>query len=278
MTRENMPELPEVETVRRGLEAALKDATIAKVTLWRKDLRIPFPKNLAQALAGRKITGVGRRAKYLLFTFDSDDVLIAHLGMTGRFSVEPKLPKALTIHDHAVLELKDKRAVIFNDARRFGLMALAKKASLENHRLLAKLGPEPFDKEFSSAYLKNEMAKRTAPIKTMLMNQNLVVGVGNIYASEALFLTGIDPRKPAQKAADKAPQIITAVRQVLSDAIASGGSSLRDFLHVSGEAGYFQHHFNVYGRKGMPCFQCHTPIRATRQAGRSTFWCSRCQK
>ena len=205
-------------------------------------------------------------------------MLIAHLGMSGRFSVEPKLPKSFARHDHVVLELQDGRVVIYNATRRYGLMILVKKADLGSHPLFVNLGPEPFYKEFSLAYLKKEIAKRSTPIKTALMDQKLVVGVGNIYASEALFLAGIDPRKPSMEAADKANKMVTAIRKVLSDAIASGGSSLRDFLHVSGEAGYFQHKFNVYGRKGKPCFRCHTPIRSIRQAGRSTFFCEHCQK
>lgn len=273
-----MPELPEVETVRTGLDQALKGATIASVTLRRKDLRIPFPGGFAEALEGRRILGVGRRAKYLLFTLDSDEVLIAHLGMSGRFSVEPKRPKTLSKHDHALFLLTDGRVMIFNDARRFGLMTLAKKAQLDKHPLFAHLGPEPLERAFSEAYLKKALAGRKAPIKPVLMDQELVVGVGNIYASEALFLAGIDPRKPASRVALKASEIVTATQQVLRAAIASGGSSLRDFLHVSGESGYFQHRFNVYDRKGKPCPRCHKPIRAARQAGRSTFWCASCQK
>ena len=272
-----MPELPEVEMVRTGLEMALQGAVIRKVTLRRGDLRTPFPKGFADALTGRKITSIARRAKYLLFYLNDGDVLVAHLGMTGRFLVEQKMPK-LTAHDHVVFELQDGRVVIFNDARRFGLMTLVKKNALKADKLFAGLGPEPLDKEFSVAYLKTALAKRKGPIKTALMDQKLVVGVGNIYASEALFLAGIDPRKPAYKTAPKAKEMVAAIRKVLNDAIASGGSSLRDFLHVSGEAGYFQHHFTVYGRKGQPCMTCKTPVRAIRQGGRSTFFCPRCQR
>jgi formamidopyrimidine-DNA glycosylase len=271
-----MPELPEVETVRCGLETALKGATIRKVTLRRKDLRIPFPKSMAETLAGRTIASISRRAKYLLFYFDSNDVLVAHLGMTGRFSIEnaPKPGK----HDHAIFELADGRSVVFNDARRFGLMQLVEKNTLPAHPLFSHLGPEPLDKAFSANYLDGVLEKRKGPIKVALMDQAVVVGVGNIYASEALFLAGIDPRKPAYKVAKQAKSITQAIRAVLNDAIASGGSSLRDFLHVSGEEGYFQHRFNVYGREHKPCVKCHTPIRNIRQAGRSTFFCATCQK
>lgn len=273
-----MPELPEVETVRTGLEGALKGAVIRKVTLRRKDLRIPFPAGLAKALAGRRIESIARRAKYLLFRFDSDDVLVVHLGMSGRFSVEAKMPGTFGAHDHVVIELEDGRVAIFNDARRFGLVTLVKEAELETHPLFAHLGPEPFSKDFSAAYLKKALATRKGPIKPVLMDQTLVVGVGNIYASEALFLVGLDPRTPARDAAGKAAALIKAIRQVLGDAIASGGSSLRDFVHITGDTGYFQHKFNVYGYKEKPCHACATPIQSLRQAGRTTFFCPNCQK
>jgi formamidopyrimidine-DNA glycosylase len=176
-----------------------------------------------------------------------------------------------------VFELDDGRMVIFNDARRFGLMALADRQSLETHPLFAHLGPEPFSKAFSTAYLKEALLRRKGPIKPVLMDQSLVVGVGNIYASEALFLAHIDPRRPAQEVADQSAAIIRAIRQVLKDAIASGGSSLRDFVHITGDVGYFQHKFNVYGYKGKPCHACGTAIVALKQAGRTTFYCPHCQ-
>lgn len=273
-----MPELPEVETVRRGLETALKHATIRKVTLRRKDLRIPFPNNMKGALEGRNIQSVRRRAKYLLLDFDSDDVLIVHLGMTGRFSVEKGRPKSFAAHDHVVMDMADGRCAIFNDARRFGLMTLCGKQALATHPLFAHLGPEPLDKAFNATYLKQALTGKKAPVKTVLMDQSVVVGVGNIYASEALFLAGIDPRKPAGKAASRAEELVSVIRRVLQAALESGGSSLRDFVHVSGDSGYFQHHFNVYGRKAEACFCCKKPIKTLRQAGRSTFYCPQCQK
>jgi formamidopyrimidine-DNA glycosylase len=272
-----MPELPEVETVRCGLEGAIKGSTIRKVTLRRKDLRIPFPPLFAEILEGQPIRSVERRAKYLLFGIGKDDVLIAHLGMTGRFSVQTAMPKQFSPHDHVVIELKDGRVMLYNDARRFGLMTLVKRADLQAHKLLSALGPEPLEKEFSAKYLKSELLKRNTPIKVAIMDQQLVVGVGNIYASEALFLSGIDPHRPAKSVADRSADLIKSIRKVLGDAIASGGSSLRDFVQVSGEAGYFQHHFNVYGRQEKPCFTCGTAIRSTRMGGRSTFFCAHCQ-
>ncbi|MDE3015319.1 MAG: bifunctional DNA-formamidopyrimidine glycosylase/DNA-(apurinic or apyrimidinic site) lyase [Pseudomonadota bacterium] len=279
-----MPELPEVETVRRGLDAALENAVIESVMLRRKDLRAPFPDGFARALAGRKILRVKRRAKYLVFNLDSDDAIIAHLGMSGRFLIArhpvgcEAAARSEGKHDHVVFTFKDGRALIFNDPRRFGLMTVAKKSALAAHKLFAGTGPEPLRKGFSPEYLKAALAKRKGPVKTALMDQALVAGVGNIYASEALFLAGVDPRKPSHKAADHAAKIAGAVRQVLKEAIASGGSSLRDFRHVSGEEGFFQHRFRVYGREGKSCPVCHQRIFLIRQGGRSTFFCKTCQK
>ncbi|MBY0407760.1 MAG: bifunctional DNA-formamidopyrimidine glycosylase/DNA-(apurinic or apyrimidinic site) lyase [Rickettsiales bacterium] len=273
-----MPELPEVETVRAALEYAIVGATISKVTLRRADLRTPFPEGMAQRLTGAKIVAVRRRAKYLVFVLDTGWCVIAHLGMSGRFSVVAKAPKTFAAHDHVMWQLKDGRCVIYNDARRFGLMDMAPEAELEQHPAFAHLGPEPLEKGFSPAYLKKALEGRNAPIKVALMDQALVVGVGNIYASEALFLCGIDPRKPAASVAGKAASMVASIRQVLKDAIASGGSSLRDFVHVSGEEGHFQHRFNVYGKAGKPCPSCGTAIASARQAGRSTFFCPHCQR
>lgn len=273
-----MPELPEVETVRRGLENALHGAVIENVQLRRKDLRTAFPKNFARTLTGRRIRSIERRAKYLLFRLDSDDVMIAHLGMSGRFLISFTRPKKFSKHDHLVMTLEDGRCLIFNDARRFGLMTLTRSKDVEKHPLLKELGPEPFSEEFSAAYLKKKLSTRRSPVKTALMDQHLVVGVGNIYASEALFDAGVDPRKPASDTADKAAALVKSIRKVLNLAISSGGSSLRDFMKVSGEEGYFQHQFKVYGREKKPCLKCRTPIRSIRQAGRSTFFCPRCQK
>jgi formamidopyrimidine-DNA glycosylase len=273
-----MPELPEVETVRTGLENALKGSVITKVTLRRADLRIPFPDHLVPALKGRTINAVRRRAKYLLFDLDSTDVLIAHLGMTGRFSVEPARPRRFAAHDHCIFDLSDKRCVIYNDARRFGLITLCKRDVLQTHPLFAHLGPEPLAPDFTAAYLKQALEKRKTSIKQALMDQEVVVGVGNIYASEALFFAGIDPRNPASKAASQSAKLIVAIRTVLEAALASGGSSLKDFLHVSGDSGYFQHQFKVYDRKLKPCFTCKTAISQIRQGGRSSFFCSQCQK
>lgn len=273
-----MPELPEVETVRRGLDNALSGAVISRVELRRKDLRTAFPRNFSKALAGRAIRAVERRAKYLLFRLDSEDIVIAHLGMSGRFLISLTRPKHFSKHDHLVIELSDGRFLIFNDARRFGLVTLTNRSAIKKHPLLNRLGPEPLSEDFSVGYLREKLRARRSPVKTALMDQRLVVGIGNIYASEALFNAGIDPRKPAVDAAGKAPALLKSIHKVLEAAIESGGSSLRDFVTISGKEGYFQHRFQVYGRAGKPCFICRAPIRVIRQSGRSTFFCPRCQK
>lgn len=273
-----MPELPEVETVCRGLEAVVAGAVIHKVELKRHDLRSAFSVGFAKSIEGARIKKISRRAKYLVFTLDNGRTLLAHLGMSGRFSVEAKPPKHYAKHDHVIFTLADGRVMIYNDARRFGRMEVVETSGLEEHKLLAHLGPEPFSKKFSANYLKDALIRRKGPVKPVLMHQELVVGVGNIYASEVLFLAKIHPQAPAYKAADKAALLIKCIRKVLEDAIQSGGSSLRDFVKVSGEAGYFQHHFNVYGRAKKPCFRCKTPIQSIVQAGRTTFFCPKCQK
>jgi len=272
-----MPELPEVETVRIGLSRAVIGKTIASVQLRRANLRFSFPPNFAESLEGRRIEAIHRRAKYLLFELSDGLTLIAHLGMTGRFSSMSALPKRFEGHDHVVMTFTDSSGLIYNDARRFGMMDVCETGRLAAHPLLAHLGLEPLDKAFKAAYLKRTLSGRKTAIKIALMDQKIVVGVGNIYASEALFLSHIDPRASAMDVANQSAVMVMSIRKVLRDAIASGGSSLRDFLHVSGESGHFQHSFNVYGRAGKPCFSCGTAIQTLRQAGRSTFFCPHCQ-
>jgi formamidopyrimidine-DNA glycosylase len=273
-----MPELPEVETVRRGLDHALAGAVIENVQLRRKNLRTAFPPRFAETLTGRQIKSVERRAKYLVFRLDSEDVVIAHLGMSGRFLINLTEPKKFSAHDHLIIRLEDGRTLVFNDARRFGLMTITNSKKVSTHPLFARLGPEPFEQEFSTSYLKDKLAARRSPIKPVLMDQHLVVGVGNIYASEALFDAGVNPKRMACDVADKASALVKSIHKVLSAAISSGGSSLRDFMGVDGNAGYFQHKFFVYDREGKPCLTCRTPIKMIRQSGRSTFFCPKCQK
>ena len=272
-----MPELPEVETTRRGLLRAVKGKKIIGVTVRRHDLRQPIPKNLAKTLTGTTIKAIRRRAKYLLFDLDSGNILLAHLGMSGSFVVTKSQGYAPKTHDHVLIALADGLLIVFNDPRRFGMMDVIAKGGEAAHPLLAYLGPEPLSDDFSVDYLKNQLKKRKAPIKPVLMDQKLVVGVGNIYASESLFLCGIHPFLPAIKVAAKAEPLIAAIRQTLESAIQSGGSTLRNYVGASNVSGYFQHHFQVYDRAGEPCFRCGSTIESAVQAGRATYWCSICQ-
>ncbi len=273
-----MPELPEVETVRRGLAQEITGAIILSVLLSRSDLRFPFPERFAERLKGARIDRVERRAKYLLLHLDTKQVWLVHLGMSGRFLVRAQGTYAPQKHDHVLVQLDNGKELVFNDARRFGLMTIADVADIAAHPLLRHLGPEPFMEEFSPAYLKAQLLRRSGPIKPVLMDQKLVVGVGNIYASEALFRAKIHPAAPAKDCAAKAASIIKEIRTVLEAAIISGGSTLRNYARESGESGYFQHAFRVYGRDGKPCMTCGAEISRTVQAGRATFYCPACQK
>lgn len=273
-----MPELPEVETVRTGLDRSISGCTITGVVLRRANLRFVFPQQFAETLKNRTINTISRRAKYLLFHLDNDAIIIAHLGMTGRFSVLESAPENYEKHDHVIFHLNDGRVLIYNDARRFGYMAYCLENTLPEHPLIAKLGPEPLSADFTPAYLKKSLLKKHGPIKPAIMDQQLVVGVGNIYASEALYLSKINPLTPANLVAPKAKSLVNSIQAVLKSAIISGGSSLRDFVQVSGESGYFQHHFNVYGRENEPCQKCFKEIQLVKQAGRSSFYCPSCQK
>ena len=272
-----MPELPEVETTRRGLEKTVRGQKIVHVHVRRHDLRSAIPKNFAKAITGCIIREVRRRAKYLLIDLDSGKIILAHLGMSGSFTVQKKAGFTPRTHDHVVIELKNNMLMVFNDPRRFGMIDVISSDNEATHTLLKNLGPEPLQKEFNSAYLMQQLAKRKGPIKPVLMDQKLVVGVGNIYASEALYSSQISPFVPACELANKAPEIIRAIRTTLKAAINSGGSTLRDYVGVRNEGGYFQHEFKVYGRDGKPCFRCATMIETTVQAGRATYWCPQCQ-
>lgn len=272
-----MPELPEVETVMRGLARAIKGRRIIKVEQKRKDLRIPFPRDI-QSIAGTKVRDLSRRAKYILLHLSDGRDLVIHLGMSGRMTINPAAPDK---HDHFILTFDDGTTTVFNDARRFGLVALMPAAGRDAHKLFAHLGPEPFDKAFSAGYLRGMLEGRKSDIKTALMDQRLVVGVGNIYAAEALYLARISPlRKSGSLNAAEAARLVKAVRQVLDKAIAAGGSSLRDYVQADGELGYFQHKWAVYGKEGAACPRrgCDGLIRRTVQGGRSTFYCPDCQK
>lgn len=268
-----MPELPEVETVVRGLRPLLEGKRIDRVEVRRPDLRWPVPPDLAARLTGARVTALGRRAKYGLVLTDRGDCLVFHLGMSGRFRLDPH---TLLAHDHLVLDAGGHR-LVFHDPRRFGSLHLAR--SPEALPLLAGLGPEPLDAEFDAATLARAAAGRTAAIKSLLLDQRVVAGIGNIYASEALFRAGIAPARAAGRiAATRLERLAESVKAVLIDAIAAGGSSLRDHVAVSGQLGTFQHQFQVYGRTGEACPRCGGRIARFLLVGRATYACRRCQR
>jgi formamidopyrimidine-DNA glycosylase len=292
-----MPELPEVETVRRGLAPVMEGAVIEKVEQRRGDLRLPFPKGFARRLAGRRITGLGRRAKYITVDLDDGSVLVIHLGMSGSFRIEsadggkvagrfyhPRT--ALRAHDHVIFHLSSGATVVFNDPRRFGLMDLVPRAELAASRHFMALGLEPLGNELSAATLARLFAGRKAPLKAALMDQRLIAGLGNIYVCEALWRARLSPDRragtiatPAAKPRPAAEALAHAIRDVLEAAIKAGGSSLRDHRQADGELGYFQHEFAVYDREGEPCLREDGGlIRRKVHSGRSTFYCPVCQR
>jgi formamidopyrimidine-DNA glycosylase len=281
-----MPELPEVETVRQGLTPVLVGQRLVRVVTNRPDLRIPIPVDLAQRCVGRTVRALDRRAKYLLLRLEGGPVVLIHLGMSGsmvarRLEAHP----APGPHDHVILETEDGWRVTFRDPRRFGLVTLAEEAEVDSHPLLAKLGPEPLSDAFDARVLVAGLAGKLSPIKAALLDQRVVSGLGNIYVCEALFRSGISPRRTAATVTGaRAERLATAIRQVLEEAVAAGGSSLRDHRQADGELGYFQHAFAVYDREGKACPGCDCDIGRTGgierivQSGRSTFFCARRQR
>jgi len=279
-----MPELPEVETVCRGLDPVMRGRTIVAVDVRRAGLRDPFPKGLAKTLMGAKIAHVMRRAKYILMPMDIDQTLVLHLGMSGRILVQEEGYRPVK-HDHLILHLDNGRAIVFNDPRRSGTVFLAKTDSLETHKAFRAMGPEPLSNEFSGPVLASALKGRKTEIKTAIMDQRIVVGVGNIYASEALFMAGISPKRVSGTVqGEKAEALVQAIRQILRRAIKAGGSSLRDYRKADGKLGLFQHGFTVYGHTGKACPGCTCDVGKTGgikrivQGGRSTFYCPRKQK
>ncbi|MEE8144149.1 MAG: bifunctional DNA-formamidopyrimidine glycosylase/DNA-(apurinic or apyrimidinic site) lyase [Kiloniellales bacterium] len=275
-----MPELPEVETIVRGLRPHLEGRRLVRVVQRRPDLRFPFPENFAARLTGRRVTGLGRRAKYILIGLDGGEVLLCHLGMSGRMVLDRTEDATLDPHDHVVFETDAGERIRFNDVRRFGLMDLVAEQDLQAHKLLRDLGPEPLGNAFNGAALATALKGRRTPIKAALLDQRIVAGLGNIYACEALFHAGLSPRRQAYTVqGGRAQRLAWAVRDVLQRAIEAGGSSLRDYVQADGELGYFQHHWAVYGRETEPCPGCTCEqartggIRRITQAGRSTFYC-----
>jgi formamidopyrimidine-DNA glycosylase len=287
-----MPELPEVETVRRGLAPVLDGARLARVEMRRPDLRFPLPEGFVQRLTGARIGTMSRRAKYLLAPLDRGDILVMHLGMTGRFEIEgggkarrpgdfvyaePADPK----HAHIVFATDAGATVTFFDPRRFGYMDLIPAETFDSHPWFAALGPEPLGEDFTAAYLKSALAGRKQSIKATLLDQRIVAGLGNIYVCEVLHRIGLSPTKPAGALKPKMLQaLVEAVRVVLGEAIEAGGSTLRDYASADGALGYFQHSFKVYGREGEACSTpgCGGTIARIVQGGRSTFYCPVCQR
>ncbi len=279
-----MPELPEVETVRRGIAPSLVGRRVVRVLQRRAGLRVPFSDGFVDRMTGRVVTAVDRRAKFLTWTLDDGQTLLVHLGMSGSFTVRPGGAKAadeFAAHDHVVIDLDSGDRLIFADPRRFGLILLYDPGVAEQSPWLKKLGPEPLGNHFTAEILSAALKGKKTSIKVALLDQSVVAGLGNIYVSEALFRSGISPRRSAHTVAGRrAERLVPAIQTVLRDAIESGGSSLRDFVNVDGALGYFQHRFLVYDRAGQPCVTegCTETVARIVQGGRSTFFCSRCQK
>ncbi len=290
-----MPELPEVETVRRGLQPVMEGSKIISAEARRKDLRFPFQKDFVARLKGQTVTGLGRRAKYLMADLGSGDVLLMHLGMSGSFRIQ-KDKDAQTpgqfhhprgkngAHDHVVFHMSSGASVIFNDPRRFGYMKIIARNELDEEPLLRGLGPEPLGNEFDAAMLAASCEDKATTLKAALLDQRVVAGLGNIYVCEALYRAHLSPKRQASTLADRkggptdhAKRLVDAIHTVLNQAIKAGGSSLRDHRQTDGELGYFQHHFLVYDREGQKC-GCGGVVKRFTQNGRSTFWCPKCQK
>lgn len=277
-----MPELPEVEIVKRGLEKALTGASFTSVEVRRPDLRIPFPVNLAAELENQPISAFERRGKYIWLLLGSAKRLVIHLGMSGRILIlSPQDQPDIGKHDHLVMDFDNKRRVIFNDPRRFGMVMLLNPDEEKSHKSFCKMGPEPLGNAFSDDYLYKAIQGRKTPVKVLLLDQRIVAGIGNIYASEALFYAGIDPLRPAGSLTRKeVALLVPAIRKVLLDAIEAGGSTLKDYRQADGNLGYFQHRFAVYDRAGQPCPGCECDVTATGgvqktvQGGRATYYCA----
>ncbi|MAQ45880.1 MAG: DNA-formamidopyrimidine glycosylase [Confluentimicrobium sp.] len=283
-----MPELPEVETVRRGLLPAMEDHVISATEIRREGLRWPFPEGMCRRLTGARVHRLRRRSKYLLADLSTGETLLIHLGMSGRMMVSG-LATARFVHDHpapqkhdhVVLHMSNGARVTFNDPRRFGAMDLMATERAGEHMLLRNLGPEPLGNQFDGPYLADRLAGRATPIKSALLDQRIVAGLGNIYVCEVLHRAGISPRRKAGNLSrDRAAALVPIIREVLQEAILAGGSSLRDYRQADGDLGYFQHTFRVYGREGAPCVtpECTGQVQRIVQSGRSSFFCGHCQR
>ncbi|MCB1337761.1 MAG: bifunctional DNA-formamidopyrimidine glycosylase/DNA-(apurinic or apyrimidinic site) lyase [Maritimibacter sp.] len=283
-----MPELPEVETVRAGLAPVMEGQVIARAELRRDGLRWPFPQGMAARLTGARVERLRRRSKYILADLATGETLLIHLGMSGRMQISGTTlgqfhhhHPSPERHDHVVFDIEGGARITFNDPRRFGAMDLFPKGEADTHKLLAQLGPEPLGNAFHEDYLVAALAGKKTPIKAALLDQRLVAGLGNIYVCEALHRAGINPKREAGRlSAARVAALVPVIRDVLAEAIAAGGSSLRDYRQASGELGYFQHTFRVYDREGAACATpgCGGIVRRIVQSGRSSFYCPRCQR
>jgi formamidopyrimidine-DNA glycosylase len=279
-----MPELPEVETVMRGLAACLEGRVIRRAEVRRADMRWPLPLGLARRLTGAEVLGFRRRGKYILMRISGGDSVLIHLGMSGRMLIRPVGANAVPAHEHVMIETDAGVQVGFVDPRRFGSVDLLPTAGEDGHKLLLGMGPEPLGPEFTAAYLSGRLAGRQTPIKAALLDQGVVAGLGNIYVSEALYRAGVSPRRLAGSVAGgRAARLVPEIQATLREAIAAGGSSLRDYVQPDGELGYFQHAWKVYGREGEPCPVCPgmpgcAGVARIVQSGRSTFYCPRRQR
>jgi len=286
-----VPELPEVETVRRGLEAAMAGARLTGVEQRRPDLRFPFPERFAERLTGQRVEALRRRAKYLIADLDGAEVLVMHLGMSGSFRIEqargpiPGAGAKNPLHDHVTFDLSTGARIIYNDPRRFGFMQLIRRPEFAAHPLFNNIGIEPLGDEFDGAALARLFAGKTTSLKAALLDQALIAGLGNIYVCETLHRAGLSPRRAAASLAcndgtpsERATRLARVIRAVLNEAVAAGGSSLRDHRKTDGALGYFQHSFRIYGRAGQPCARCGGLVRRITQSGRATFYCGGCQR
>lgn len=293
-----MPELPEVETVRRGLEPVMTGQRLVRVEQRRPDLRFPFPPRFRERLEGQRVLSLGRRAKYLLVDLSSGEVLIMHLGMSGRFTIiDPTQSQSpgvfhhdtggTDLHDHVVFHLESGARIIYNDPRRFGFMDVNPRSTIETSRHFKSMGLEPLGNELDGDRIRALFEGKTAPLKAALLDQSLIAGLGNIYVCEALYRAGLSPKRRAGTLSStsgamkvKADELAKIIREVLTEAVAAGGSSLRDFAQTDGSLGYFQHRFRVYDREGEKCptKSCGGMIKRLVQSGRSTFYCPKCQK
>ncbi|MGH6835719.1 MAG: bifunctional DNA-formamidopyrimidine glycosylase/DNA-(apurinic or apyrimidinic site) lyase [Methylocella sp.] len=291
-----MPELPEVETVRRGLEAAMVGARLVAVEQRRRDLRFPFPERFTERLTGQRVEAIRRRAKYLIADLDGAEILVMHLGMSGSFRIEqagsgnrcalvPRVAAKNFLHDHVTFDLSTGARIVYNDPRRFGFMQLIPRLECAAHLLFKNIGIEPLGNEFDGNALARLLAGKTNSLKAALLDQSLIAGLGNIYVCEALHRAGLSPRRAAGSLARKAgtpsaraTRLARVIREVLEEAVAAGGSSLRDHRKTDGALGYFQHSFRVYGRQHEPCARCGGKVGRITQSGRATFYCGGCQR